>query len=272
MGDDSANNDNGKNGHSFEHPVTDLPVHLSNGDALADANSGQHLTANGHNGHNGNGANGHASSNGHHGLKLFSPDTIRVPDTIQLPTAIESQESIDATDDAPEPAASTPPAPLAVPKNLHRLAAARRSKGITCEELARRLSMSPQEVQSHENSELDLQVSLLMRWSQALGVPVSELIIEPDANILSTKLSQQQAERLMRIARRLRSQTRRRSTERLAETFIDQLIEIMPGLEALNAKPRDPNKNKDGATKKKNSENGRMPKPLSEDVFTAPEH
>jgi phosphoenolpyruvate carboxylase len=93
---------------------------------------------------------------------------------------------------------------------------------------------------------------------------MSRLVIEPEANLMKTKLGRLQAARLMRIVHRLRAQSRKRTVERLAETFIEQLVEIAPSLEALARKV--PPKR----ARKQNTEKLGLPTKLSEDVFTSP--
>ena len=55
--------------------------------------------------------------------------------------------------------------------------------------------------------------------------------MEPEEWLHATHLLRAQAERLMRLAARLRDRSRRRSIQRLAQTFVDQLTEMHPAHE-----------------------------------------
>jgi len=117
-----------------------------------------------------------------------------------------------------------------IPKSgLHRLAAIRRAKGVSCYDLARQLGITVEEVRRQEEAS-DLPISTLNQWAAALGVPVTELIVEPEEWLHDTRLAKAQAERLLRLAAKLRDHSRRRSVQRLAQTFVDQLQEIHSAL------------------------------------------
>jgi transcriptional regulator with XRE-family HTH domain len=123
----------------------------------------------------------------------------------------------------------------ASPTVLHRLAAVRRAKGIPRRVLARRLGISVEELRFKEES-TDISVSTLCEWASKLGVPVTELVVEPDEALTPTQLAQSQAARLMKVAARLRDRTKRRNIRRLAQTFVEQLTEILPALAGLGQK------------------------------------
>ena len=89
-----------------------------------------------------------------------------------------------------------------------------------------------QELRQEAESD-NLSIGTLSRWALALGVPVTELIVEPKGEFAPTSMAPTQAARLMAVATRLRQRTRRRSVQRLAQTFVDQLAEILPALEQL---------------------------------------
>jgi len=115
---------------------------------------------------------------------------------------------------------------------LHRLAAVRRAKGIPRRVLAERLGITIQELREKEES-ADLSISTLCHWASKLEVPITELVVEPDESLAPTHLSQSQGVRLMKVAAKLRDRSRRRSIQRLAQTFVEQLTEILPTLEQL---------------------------------------
>ena len=97
---------------------------------------------------------------------------------------------------------------------LHRLTAVCREKKIARRVLAQRLGVSMQELRQEAESD-NLSIGTLSRWALALGVPVTELIVEPKGEFAPTSMAPTQAARLMAVATRLRQRTRRRSVQRL---------------------------------------------------------
>ncbi len=95
--------------------------------------------------------------------------------------------------------------------------------------------ISVEELRFKEES-TDISVSTLCEWASKLGVPVTELVVEPDEALTPTQLAQSQAARLMKVAARLRDRTKRRNIRRLAQTFVEQLTEILPALAGLGQK------------------------------------
>jgi len=134
----------------------------------------------------------------------------------------DSHDSMDDIDDMVEDSPSDR-------MRLHRLAAVRREKGICRYELAEKLGLSVEEVRLQEQA-ANPSVGTLNQWATALNVPVTELVVEPDEWQDSTHLAKAKAERMLRVAATLRDHSRRRSIQRLAQTFVDQLTEILPAL------------------------------------------
>ncbi len=144
---------------------------------------------------------------------------------------------------------------------LHRLEAARRAKGVPRRELARRLGITVQERRATEES-ADLSISTLCHWASELHVPISELVVETDDCLTPTHLAGSQAARLMKLAAKLRDRSRRRSIQRLAQTFVEQLTEILPSLEQLA-------KRNHGIPRRSDRQPpARIPRGLGEEIFT----
>jgi len=144
---------------------------------------------------------------------------------------------------------------------LHRLAAVRRAKGIPRRVLAQRLGITVAELRLAEESS-DLSISTLSRWASKLNVPITELVVEPDECLTPTQLAPSQATRMMKVAAKLRDRTRRRSIQRLAQTFVDQLTEIIPALAEIAQK------NHRQSRRANHRQSSLLPRPLSEQVFT----
>ena len=65
---------------------------------------------------------------------------------------------------------------------------------------------------------------------EALGVPVSELLVEAGDSLASPVLERAQLVRLMKSVLAIREQAKQKSIRRMVQTMADQLIEIMPEL------------------------------------------
>jgi len=145
---------------------------------------------------------------------------------------------------------------------LHRLAAVRKAKKIPRRVLAEQLGITVEELRIKEAS-ADLTISTLCHWASTLNVPVTELVVEPDESLAPTRMARSQAARLMNVAAKLRDRSRRRGIQRLAQTFVEQLAEILPALEELARKnhrhSRRPNRQPPAAVR-----------PMPEHVFTRP--
>ena len=63
-------------------------------------------------------------------------------------------------------------------KPLHRLREMRVAKGLSVGQMAIRLRVSPAEIWAQEDPEYDPSLTEIRRWSQALDVPMHELLIE----------------------------------------------------------------------------------------------
>ncbi len=68
-------------------------------------------------------------------------------------------------------------------RGFHRLAAVRRSQGVSRRTIARRMNVEPAEVRRQEDEQSDLPLSVLYQWQKALDVPLSELLVESGCDL-----------------------------------------------------------------------------------------
>ncbi len=155
---------------------------------------------------------------------------------------------------APEPGVEVRPA------ILHRLTEVRKTMQISRRAFAAKLGIGLEELRAQE-ALADVPVSVLKAWARVLGVSVAALVVEQDECLRVPHFARSHANRLMNVATKLRDRSRRRGIQRLAQTFVDQLKEIVPALRQTPSKPPRPDR-ADGKT--------RIPaiKPLPESVFT----
>lgn len=130
------------------------------------------------------------------------------------------------------PSISTMPSPP-----LHRLAKVRRREGVTLREVARHLGISIRQAQEQEQPTTDLPLSTIYRWQKVLGVPVAELLVEPEGELSPPVELRAHLLRAMKTIRSVQEVAKQASVQRLAETLVGQLVEVMPELKDTVAWP-----------------------------------
>jgi transcriptional regulator with XRE-family HTH domain len=130
--------------------------------------------------------------------------------------------------------------PVVVPNHLksapalHRLGEARLQEDISRVSVARQLGITVQAVARQERSTTDLPLSMLHKWAKVLGLPVSELVKEPDGSLSAPLLLRARLVQVMKSAMTILKRARNPQTKQLAQTLVDQLIEIMPELRGVS--------------------------------------
>ena len=66
---------------------------------------------------------------------------------------------------------------------LHRLGEARRQERISRDNVAHHLGITVEDVRQQECQTTDLRLSVLHKWAKVLGLPVAELVAEPDDSL-----------------------------------------------------------------------------------------
>ena len=120
------------------------------------------------------------------------------------------------------------PAPGESP--LHRLRAVRLQEELSPRTVARRMGLTTAEVRRQELETADLPLSTLYRWREALDVPLTELLLEPDSGLSPPITKRAQLVRIMKTAKYIMQQAKEEPIKRMAETMVGQLLEIMPEL------------------------------------------
>ena len=116
---------------------------------------------------------------------------------------------------------------------LQRLAVVRQRQGISRRTVARRLNTDVATVRQQESASADITLSQLYKWQQILDVPLNELLIEADDSLSPPVQRRAQLIRLMKSALTISENTRQDTIRRMAQTLIEQLLEIMPELSGV---------------------------------------
>ena len=138
------------------------------------------------------------------------------------------------------PDVGSQPAAVALPAAqppLHRLGTVRRREGVSRRSVARRLNASIAEVKRQEDETADVPLSDLYKWQEVLEVPMSELLIESSEPLSSPIRERAKMLRIMKTAVTILERSRQASIRRLAQTLVEQLIELMPELEGVSPWP-----------------------------------
>ena len=118
---------------------------------------------------------------------------------------------------------------------LHRLAEVRHREGVSLRVVARCLGTCITDVKSQELQTTDLPLSVLYKWREVLDVPVTELLVEPDDCLSPPLMKRARLLRVMKTAMSILEQAEEQPIKRLAQTMVNQLIEIMPELREVGS-------------------------------------
>lgn len=118
---------------------------------------------------------------------------------------------------------------------LHRIAEVREQQGVSLRSAARQIGKDVRELRRQEDEASNLTLTELYAWQQALGVPVVDLLVEPDPTLSRPILERARLVKVMKTVKALQEVSRTAATQRLVQTLIEQLTEIMPELAEVGA-------------------------------------
>lgn len=140
--------------------------------------------------------------------------------------------------EADAPGSRTVPAALndvgAPGRLLHRLQEVRRQQGVSLRRVGQLLHTDIRELRREEDPAADLRISRLYQWQQALEVPVADLLVDSGAPLSAPVLERARLVRIMKTVAAIQEKAPNTSIERLAQTLVDQVLEIMPELKGIN--------------------------------------
>ena len=141
----------------------------------------------------------------------------------------------DSRPDIEEQTLAVVPIHLEIAVPLHRLGEARRREQVSRDNVARRLGITVDDVRRLECSTTDLPLSVLHKWAKVLDLPVAELVEEPGDSLSPPLFHRARWVRVMKTAMAILEHNGDPQTKQLAQTLVDQLIEIMPELRSVGA-------------------------------------
>ncbi len=116
---------------------------------------------------------------------------------------------------------------------MHRIRTVRLQQGVSLRSASRQTGTEVRKLRAQEDESTDIRLSDLHKWSAALSVPLSELLVEPDAPLSRPIMERARMVRLMKTAAAIRERCSSERIRRMADTLVDQLTEIMPELKEV---------------------------------------
>ena len=120
------------------------------------------------------------------------------------------------------------------PRRLHRVRAVRLQQGVSLRSAARQMGSDVRSLRLQEQEATDLRLSELHKWQQALDVPLSELVVETDEPLSRPVMERARMIRLMKTAAAICEHSNSEGIRRMAETLVNQLVEVMPELKDVS--------------------------------------
>ena len=118
-------------------------------------------------------------------------------------------------------------------EHLHRVRTVRKQQGMSLRSAARRMGLKVGQALEQEDETVDLRLSVLYAWQRALGVPLSELLIEQGDQFWTPVLQRARMVRVMKTVVAIRRETDMTAIQRLADRLYTDLIEMMPELKGV---------------------------------------
>lgn len=148
-----------------------------------------------------------------------------------------------ATKELAKPRKASSGCPIIDDMRFHRVASVREQQGLSLRSAARQMGMEIREVRRQEQETTDLNLSELYRWQQILGVPIGELLDDNGSPLSRPVMERAHLVRIMKTVKTLKEKAEiddevgpmSAPIARLAETLINQLVEIMPELSEVTS-------------------------------------
>ncbi|TWT47274.1 helix-turn-helix domain-containing protein [Botrimarina hoheduenensis] len=156
-----------------------------------------------------------------------------VPGPLAGGTAPERSEIAPST----SPATSPVPQPSGKPtkRRFHRIAKIRQQQGLSVRSAARRMGVPMEQVRREEKPDANLSLADLIRWQEALEVPLIDLLVEDTGPLSAPVMARARWLRLMKTVKALMESNASEGVTRMAEMLQQQVLEVMPELDDVTA-------------------------------------
>ncbi|HXT58499.1 MAG TPA: hypothetical protein VN699_07685 [Pirellulales bacterium] len=119
-------------------------------------------------------------------------------------------------------------------RRWHRIKEVRREQGVSLRRVSQLLRTEVRELRREEEETSDLPLSRIYEWQKALEVPIADLLVDSAGPLSPPVLERARMVRVMKTVAAIMEKAENTGIERLAQTLVDQLVEIMPELKGIN--------------------------------------
>ena len=116
---------------------------------------------------------------------------------------------------------------------MHRIREVRLCEGLSLQYVARQLKVGLCVAKNQEMGTSDLLLSDLYNWRRVLRVPVGELLTECGDGLSPLVADRAKMVKVMKTATTIAEKAKSAPVRRLAENLVNQLLEMMPTLDAV---------------------------------------
>lgn len=120
---------------------------------------------------------------------------------------------------------------------LHRIAEVRAQQGLSLRAIARRTGIDIRELKQQELATSDLSLQDLLRWADALEVPLSNLLVDRDHELSFSVRDRAAIVKIMKTVVALQEVASSPRVSRLTEMLREQLLAMMPELVEVGGWP-----------------------------------
>ncbi|QDV70315.1 hypothetical protein Poly24_40360 [Rosistilla carotiformis] len=120
---------------------------------------------------------------------------------------------------------------------FHRIRIVREQQNVTIRTVSRRSGVPMRDLREQEKPSTDVPMSVLLCWRDALDVPLSELLIEPDMRLSQSIAHRAKLVRMMKTILTLCEHGGDQRTQRLTTMLHEQMLELMPELTEVTGWP-----------------------------------
>lgn len=165
----------------------------------------------------------------------LGPDFSLVPSDSLIKRFDHTELSSQNPSEAPVASSKEAEQPTDENRPLHRIAEVRKLQGISIRSASRRMGIPMEQVRREERTDSNLTMEDLVRWQQALEVPMIDLLVDENAPLSTPVLARAKWLRIMKTVKALLETTESANVNRMARMLEDQVLEVMPELKDVSA-------------------------------------
>lgn len=120
---------------------------------------------------------------------------------------------------------------------LHRIAEVRSQQNLSLRAISRRTGIDVRDLKQQELATTDLSLKDLLRWAEALEVPISNLLVDRDSELTSSVRDRAALVKIMKTVVAIQEVATSTRVARLSEMLREQLLAMMPELTEVGGWP-----------------------------------